>query len=52
MQEGRCRVICVNADADADGDLDDDLDRCRNKNGTQCVPFLWGMKTYSTPRRI
>jgi|GEM_PF-6222987 len=50
MQEGRCRVICVNADAD--GDLDDDLDRCRNKNGTQCVPFLWGMKTYSTPRRI
>ena len=38
MQEGRCRVICVNAD----GDLDDDLDRCRNKNGTQCVPFFMG----------
>lgn len=51
MQEGRCRVICVNADAD--GDLDDDLDRCRNKNGTQCVPFFISrMKTYSTPRRI
>lgn len=36
MQEGRCRVIGVNADAD----LDDDLDSRRNKNGTQCVPFF------------
>lgn len=38
MQEGRCRVIGVNADAD----LNDDLDRRRNKNGTQCVPFFMG----------
>lgn len=49
MQEGRCRVIGVNADSD----LNDDLDRYRNKNGTQCVPvFISRMKTYSTPRRI
>lgn len=35
-QLSRSRVIGVNADAD----LDDDLDSRRNKNGTQCVPFL------------
>jgi len=40
MQEGRCRVIGVNADAD----LGNDLDRRRNKNGTQCVPFFMGDK--------
>lgn len=38
MQEGRCRVICVNADAD----LDDDLEVVETKNGTQCVPFFMG----------
>jgi hypothetical protein len=49
MQEGRCRVICVNADAD----LDNDLEVVETKNGTQCVPFFISrMKTYSTPRRI
>jgi len=36
MQEGRCRVICVNADAD----LDNDLEVVETKNGTQCVPFF------------
>lgn len=33
-------MIGVNADSD----LDDDLDRCRNKNGTQYVPFFMGDK--------